>query len=96
MYVQCEQMEVELHDVSPTVRPALKGRLENYRKELDRLRKEFVSVHSNKMLDIYTYMYVHVYNIFTTYCICTMYVYMYICLGHILFPTLHVYVCVHV
>lgn len=35
-------MDVELHDVSPTLRPALKGRLENYRKELARIRKEFV------------------------------------------------------
>ena len=35
---------MELHDVSTAVRPALKGRLENYRKELARLRKEFVSV----------------------------------------------------
>jgi vesicle transport through interaction with t-SNAREs protein 1 len=37
----CEQMEVELHDVGPSTRPALKGRLDNYRKELTRLRKEF-------------------------------------------------------
>ena len=36
-------MEVELHDVSPGVRPALKGRLDNYRTELSRLRKQFVS-----------------------------------------------------
>ena len=40
---QCEQMEVELHDVGATARTALKGRLDNYRKELTRLRKEFVS-----------------------------------------------------
>ena len=36
-------MEVELHDVGPSTRPPLKGRLDNYRKELTRLRKEFVS-----------------------------------------------------
>ena len=42
-HTQCEQMEVELHDVSAGVRPALKGRLESYRKELARIRKEFVS-----------------------------------------------------
>ena len=46
--VQCEQMEVELHDVAPSARPGLKGRLDNYRKELSRIRKDFVSSFTRK------------------------------------------------
>ena len=65
--LQCEQMEVELHDVEQSARPSLKGRLANYRKELTRLRKEFVSpspvyycilseVHSPELMRIHVYV----------------------------------------
>ena len=60
-FTQCEQMGVELHDVSASVRPALKGRLENYRKELARIHKEFVSsqcvLHALYMYIVHVYMY---------------------------------------
>ena len=43
-------MELELHDVSAGVRPKLKQRLENYHKELKRLKKEFVSFDNSFVL----------------------------------------------
>ena len=49
-------MEVELHDVSPAHRPAMKERLQNYRKELARLRKEFVRhVLSDTVVHVFFY-----------------------------------------
>jgi len=39
-----EQMDVEIHDMPVSVRPQLKQRLENYRTELKRIGKEFVSL----------------------------------------------------
>ena len=36
-----EQMEVELHDLPPAVRPPLTHRMGNYRAELERLKKQF-------------------------------------------------------
>ena len=40
---QLEQMDVELHDVTPSLRTKLSQRLRNYQEELKRLNKEFVS-----------------------------------------------------
>lgn len=40
---QLEQMDVEIHDMPQAVRPQMKQRVESYRKELNRLKKEFVS-----------------------------------------------------
>ena len=40
---QLEQMDVEIHDMPVSVRPQLKQRLENYRTELKRIGREFVS-----------------------------------------------------
>lgn len=41
--LQLEQMDVEIHDMPQAVRPQMKQRVESYRKELNRLKKEFVS-----------------------------------------------------
>ncbi len=40
--LQLEQMDLELYDAAPDVRPALIRRVENFKRELSRLRKEFV------------------------------------------------------
>ncbi len=45
--LQLEQMDLELHDASTDVRPALIRRVENYKRELSRLRKEFVSEYAS-------------------------------------------------
>ena len=37
-------MDVEVHDVAVSLRPQLNQRVQNYRGELKRLNKEFVSV----------------------------------------------------
>ena len=41
-----EQLELEIQDMQASVKPQMKDRLKNYRKELERLRKEFVSSYS--------------------------------------------------
>ena len=40
---QLEQMDLEIHDLPVSVRRQAKQRLENYRHELKRIEKEFVS-----------------------------------------------------
>ncbi len=44
--LQLDQMDLEIHDVSTDLRPSVKQRLVNYKRELNRLRKDFVSVKS--------------------------------------------------
>ena len=40
--LQLDQMDLEIHDVAAEVRPQCTQRLRTYKKELDRLKKEFV------------------------------------------------------
>ena len=41
---QLEQMDVEIHDMPVSVRPQLRQRLDNYKTELKRIGREFVSI----------------------------------------------------